>query len=277
MRPLENQTVFEKQELILECEFDRPNCDAVWHKGDLDVKYSLGLDRYNKKSDGTVYRLTIYEAKLDDASSYSCTVKSTKTSCVIKVIERPAEIIKPLEDQECVEKQKATFVCTLSKPRLKVEWYKGDRRLIENNRVQFVQEGKVYKLVIDHAELEDASMYKIKFADECESSAELFVREAPIKIKRNLEDKEAMEEDVQVVLDCEMSKKISSSDEIRWTFNGRRIDDDKRYGMDNEGKSCKLILKNVVLEDEGTYAVEINGSRSSAHLTVKGSKSLFNN
>lgn len=67
-----------------------------------------------------------------------------------------------------------------------------------------------------------------------------------------------------------MSKKITPSDEIRWTYNGRRIDVDdlKKYSMDTDGKKCKLTIKNIRLEDEGTYAVEVNGSRSSASLTV---------
>lgn len=176
LKPLQNVTVYEKQELVLECEFSRPNVEAVWQKGDLDVKYALGTDRFTKKCDGQVYRLTIYEAKLDDAGSYSCTVKTTKTSCDVKVLERPVEVMKSLEDQEVVEKQKATFVCTLSKPRLKVAWYKGDKKLSENDRIQFVQEGKVYKLVINNSQLDDAGMYKIKFGDEAESTAELFVK-----------------------------------------------------------------------------------------------------
>ena len=169
-------SVFEKQEIVLECEFNRPNVEAIWQKDNIDVKYALGTDRFSKKCDGSFYRLTIYEAKMEDAGFYSCSVKTTKTSCDVKVLERPAEIMKKLEDQEVVEKQTAIFNCTLSKPRLKVLWYKGDKKLSENDHFQFVQEGKIYKLVINNAQLDDAGIYKIKYADEAESSAELFVK-----------------------------------------------------------------------------------------------------
>jgi hypothetical protein len=69
-----------------------------------------------------------------------------------------------------------------------------------------------------------------------------------------------------------MSKKIQARDEIKWTFNCRKIDaeNDKKYRIENENKTCKLIIKNITLEDEGTYTVEINGSKSSANLTVDG-------
>jgi hypothetical protein len=87
-----------------------------------------------------------------------------------------------------------------------------------------------------------------------------------------LEDKEAVEDDEKTTLEVEMSKKISSRDEIKWTFNGRKIDveDDNRYALEKDNKICRLVIKKVKLEDEGTYAVEVNNSRSSGYLTVNG-------
>lgn len=91
-----------------------------------------------------------------------------------------------------------------------------------------------------------------------------------------MEDKEAVEDDEKTTLEVEMSKKISSRDEIKWTFNGRKIDveDDSRYALEKDNKICRLVIKKVKLEDEGTYAVEVNNSRSSGYLTVNG-KSLI--
>ena len=86
LKPLENKTVYEKQELVLECEFNRPDVEAVWHKDNIEVKYSLGADRFSKKVNGTVHKLTVYEAKLEDAGAYSCYVKLTKPSCNVKVL-----------------------------------------------------------------------------------------------------------------------------------------------------------------------------------------------
>jgi hypothetical protein len=86
MRPLQNVTVYEKEEIQLECEFDRPNVDALWQKDNIEVKYALGLDKFKKKAEGSVYKLIIYDARLEDAGSYSCIVKTTKTSCDVKVL-----------------------------------------------------------------------------------------------------------------------------------------------------------------------------------------------
>lgn len=176
MRPLTDVTVYEKQEILLECEFGDANLEGVWCKDGVDVKYSVGLDRYSKKVNGTVHQLVVFEAKLEDLGVYSCTAKLAKTSCNVKVLEKPVEVIKPLEDQEVVEKQTAVFSCTLSKPRLKVSWYKNGSKLKENDRIEFAQEGKVYKLIINNAEPDDKAKYTIKFEEDAESSAKLNVK-----------------------------------------------------------------------------------------------------
>ncbi len=71
-----------------------------------------------------------------------------------------------------------------------------------------------------------------------------------------------------------MVKPISENDDIRWSFNGRRLDKGDKYNIESNGYKSKLIIKSISLEDEGTYAVEINNSKSSAHLIVEGK--LFN-
>ena len=81
MKPLEDQQKQEKQEVVFECEFNKEDPQVVWAKDNIDVKYALGQDRFSKKVIGNRYMLTIYETKLEDAGSYSCTVKQTKNSC----------------------------------------------------------------------------------------------------------------------------------------------------------------------------------------------------
>jgi rRNA maturation protein Nop10 len=81
-----------------------------------------------------------------------------------------------------------------------------------------------------------------------------------------------MEDDEEVCFEIETSTKIHpTKDEVRWTLNGRRLDtdDERKYSFRVDGKHCKLVIKKVKLEDEGTYMITLNGeSRSSAQLTV---------
>lgn len=96
--------------------------------------------------------------------------------------------------------------------------------------------------------------------------------DAPNKIKSSsLGDKEATEEDKQVFFELEMAQKYKSSDRIRWTLNGRRIDEDSsKYAIESEGKTVKFIIKNVKLEDEGNYQAELNNTRATGYLLVNG-------
>lgn len=169
-------TVYEKQEIHLECEFELPNLESTWYKDNTEIKYALGLDRCFVKTIGTVHQLVVLDAKLDDYGKYSCAAKLNKTNCDVKVLETPVEVVKQLENQEVVEKQTAVFSCTLNRPRLRISWFKNNLKLAENERIQFEQEGKVYKLIINNSQLDDISTYKIRVEDGPESSAQLNVK-----------------------------------------------------------------------------------------------------
>ena len=189
MRPLQDVTVHEKNEIVLECEFELPNLVAVWYKDDLDVKHALDSERCYPKISGTVHRLTIMDAKLDDFGKYSCSAKLSKTACRVQVLEAPAKVVKPMHNQEVIEKQTAVFDCTLSKPRLKVSWYRNDTKLSEDERIHFAQEGKVYKLIINDSQLEDKATYRIKYEEYgvlAESAAQLNVKGQKQKLFFNI-------------------------------------------------------------------------------------------
>ena len=88
MKPLEDFNKQEKQEIVFECEFNKIDPQAIWTKDNVEIKFALSSDRFSKKIIGNRYILTIYEAKLEDAGTYTCTVKQTKTSCNLIVTGR---------------------------------------------------------------------------------------------------------------------------------------------------------------------------------------------
>lgn len=161
----------------MECEFSRPNIEAIWQKDNADIKYSLENNRYNKKVDGNVYRLTIYEAKLEDAGAYSCVVKSTKTSCEVKVL---LNIEKGLSDQKCIEGDNVKFEIKLNRDLNKenITWYKDGIKLEdgdENGRVKIISDGKNLSLMINNAKIDDIGAYEVRFGN-LKSTANLKVK-----------------------------------------------------------------------------------------------------
>jgi len=58
----------------------------------------------------------------------------------------------------------ATFECELSKDGgLKVEWFKGDKKLRRDDRINFVDDGKVHRLVIEKATAQDVGKYSATY------------------------------------------------------------------------------------------------------------------
>ena len=83
---LKDCTVYEKTELVLECEFNKTTNDSVWMKNGVDVKQSLGKGRFSKKNIKTVQQLTIFDADLEDTGKYSCSVRDKTTECQVNVV-----------------------------------------------------------------------------------------------------------------------------------------------------------------------------------------------
>ena len=71
---------------------------------------------------------------------------------------------RDLEDQTVKEvKVKVVLECEISKEGLKVEWYKGTKKLRRDEKYDIVVEGKVHKLVIEKIEAEDAGEYSAQY------------------------------------------------------------------------------------------------------------------
>lgn len=299
LTPLKNLTVYEKDEIILECEFNRPNVEAIWHKDNADIKYSLGNDRYNKKLNGNTYRLTIYEAKLEDAGSYSCTVKSSKTSCELKVLDN---VIKPLSDQKCTEGENVKFEIHINKdiPFESIFWYKDGIKLEngdEKGRIEIVSEGKIHSLYIKNAKLDDIGAYEVKTGN-IKSNGNLKVKgnlikfiygstiiiyekylflELPVTFLRKLDETYNGVEKQSITLECEVNK-----DNVNciWKKYGKIIENDERIKIENIGRIQKLTINDLNMQDKQTInCCAIKGRKvdeelasTSAKIIIKGIK-----
>lgn len=86
-RPLEESvTVVEKQQLVLDCETNKPLKDnlAIWTRDGQVLTHNPTEGILIKSSDKT-HTLTIYECKMKDHGQYVCTVKEASTSCQVNM------------------------------------------------------------------------------------------------------------------------------------------------------------------------------------------------
>ncbi|KAL6101271.1 obsl1 [Pungitius sinensis] len=260
-RKLEDQRCPEGAVISLECELSRHNLDVKWMKNGLEVKpgkdlriYAMGRKRF----------LQIMKCNVGDSGTYTCDAGDVTTSCTVDVYERELLILQAPKDLGIQEDQNAVFVCELSVEDVPGEWYKNGERIQPTSTIKIRQEGTKHFLLMCNVKAEDSG--EIKFVcRSIESVAYLEVEELPVNIVKPLQDTTALEKS-RVLLDCTVSNPRCS---IRWYKGSSVILPSERFEICSEGCYRKLILQQVVLDDEGTYSVQVGEHSCSAKLTVE--------
>ena len=80
----------------------------------------------------------------------------------------------PLGDMDIMETQTATFICEVSKPKQKAEWFKNGNKIKSSNRIEVRMEETKHFLVIKDAVTKDEAEYTITFKNKS-STGSLFV------------------------------------------------------------------------------------------------------
>ncbi|XP_037344314.2 obscurin-like protein 1 isoform X1 [Pungitius pungitius] len=266
-RKLEDQRFPEGAVISLECELSRHNLDVKWMKNGLEVKpgkdlriYAMGRKRF----------LQIMKCNVGDSGTYTCDAGDVTTSCTVDVYERELLILQAPKDLGIQEDQNAVFVCELSVEDVPGEWYKNGERIQPTSTIKIRQEGTKHFLLMCNVKAEDSG--EIKFVcRSIESVAYLEVEELPVNIVKPLQDTTALEKS-RVLLDCTVSNPRCS---IRWYKGSSVILPSERFEICSEGCYRKLILQQVVLDDEGTYSVQVGEHSCSAKLTVEARSPLL--
>uniref|UniRef100_A0A3B3HGF2 Obscurin-like protein 1 n=1 Tax=Oryzias latipes TaxID=8090 RepID=A0A3B3HGF2_ORYLA len=262
-RKLQSQKFPDGSVVSIECELSRHNIDVKWIKDGVEVKpnkdlriYAMGRKRF----------LQIMRCHVTDSGLYTCDAGDASTSCTV---ERELVVLQGLEDLDIQEDQNAVFVCEVSVEDVPGEWFKNGEQINPTSTIKIRQEGTKHFLLMCNVRAEDSG--EIMFvARNAESVAHLKVKELPVSIVKPLQDKTVLEKS-RVVLDCAVSNPRCS---IRWYKGSNVILPSEHFEISSEGCYRKLIIQQVVLDDEGQYSVQVGEYTCSATLTVEG-KNLF--
>ena len=95
---------------------------------------------------------------------------------VVVDTEVPLEITTPLQDQEVMEKQAATFVCEVSKPNQAARWLRNGVDVVAAaGRYEVQVDGTRHVLTVKDVEKADEAQYSVHFAGDLSSTAALSV------------------------------------------------------------------------------------------------------
>ncbi|XP_058878961.1 obscurin-like isoform X15 [Acipenser ruthenus] len=258
---LEDVSVPEKEKVTLACELSRPNADVKWFKDDMVLKPGKKLGIISL---GRMRSILIHKCAYEDQGLYTCDVVDSKTSAKLTVHARDIKILKQLEDVEVVEKESAAFVCEISHDEVETQWFKNNVKLKPGDNVKMRQEGRTFVLLFKSVKSEDAA--EIKFtAESATSTANLRVKELPVKIVKPLRDKIAIEKH-RCIFECQVSR---SNAHVKWYQKGKEIHASKKYEMESQGMYRKLVINDVEFKDEDTYTCDAIDDKTSAKLLVE--------
>lgn len=120
--------------------------------------------KYKFKNDGDTYHLSVLNPKLEDSAKYTIDIGGVKSTALLTV-EAPDPsytFIKPLAKKyNGFTKHELTLECTVSDPIAIVSWYKGDKKLSNDNKYLIDKNlSGVCTLQIKSCELDNTGDYR---------------------------------------------------------------------------------------------------------------------
>ncbi|KAL7831128.1 hypothetical protein SRHO_G00306300 [Serrasalmus rhombeus] len=180
---------------------------------------------------------------------------------------KSAAFLKKLDPAYQVEKgHKIKMQIEVANPDAEVKWLKNGQEIQPTGRYIFESIGNKRFLTINNCSLADDAAYTCMVGDE-KSFTELFVKEPPVLIVRNLEDQMVMKGE-RVEFECEVSEEGA---QVKWEKDGVELtrDESFKYRFKKDGCKHVLIINEATKEDSGHYRVKTNGGQSLAELLVQ--------
>ncbi|XP_039866743.1 myosin-binding protein C, cardiac-type isoform X8 [Simochromis diagramma] len=150
---------------------------------------------------------------------------------------------------------------------IEVKWLKNGQEIQPTgSKYIFESVGNMRYLTINHCSLADDAAYSCKVGDE-KCTTELFVKEPPVLVVKNLEDQMVMKGE-RVELECEVSEEGAN---VKWEKDGVELtrDESFKYRFKKDGCKHVLIINEATKEDCGHYKVKTNGGESVAEVLVQ--------
>ncbi|XP_014601987.1 PREDICTED: titin [Polistes canadensis] len=257
----EKVTVDEYKMLELVCETSHTVSTTWWH----NEKEISGMDHREIVQEGRVHKLVIKKTNAIDEGTYKCTVKNQTTSSTVTVKPAKPEFTRKLQDFEVKERETAILEVEITSETVDVEWYKDGVPLKPSNeKLDFVKEGTVRKLLIRSTSVHDEGEYTCTLLNQ-QCTAEVTVVELPPEIITKMQDV-TIARGEKAIFDIELTKGDAL---VRWFKDNQELQFSEHVQLSIDGKRQKLKIYDTESEDAGVYSCQVGEQTSSAKLIVE--------
>lgn len=159
-------------------------------------------------------------------------------------------------------------------PPPEIYWLRNNETLKSTNRISFICDGENIELIIKNANIEiDSGNYKCVACNEIgkASHGARITVDADIKFTKKLQKEYESEEHETLTLECETSHSVST----KWYHNGKEISGMDHRVVIQEGRTHKLVIKNVTHKDKGKYKCTVKNLKTETNVIVKETKPEF--
>ncbi|XP_005991811.1 obscurin-like protein 1 [Latimeria chalumnae] len=256
----------QKDETVtLRCELCKARGDVMWRKDGEEIQPSR---RRVIKAEGRERSLTVVKVGVDDMGEYACESKDDRTVAHLTVeIPRVVEFISELHNVAVLEGEDASFKCVVSSDDVILTWHWKGTEIPVGDKFLILRNGLCHTLVIRSCQISDSGKVTAD-AEGVISKANLQVQEAQVVFTKKLQNVTA-EEKEDVTLEAEVS---AESGEVQWMKQGVVIQQGAKFELQESGRTCRLLIRNLEFADRGNYRCETLHDKTQARLTVEPRK-----
>ena len=176
------------------------------------------------------------------------------------------KFIRELTDIKITKaKTSATFECEISKSGLKLEWFKGTKKLRRDEKYTMETDDKVHRLVVDSVTQEDLAQYSATY-EKLSTAAKLDMAVAPCFGHHDYKDRIVLRAGTSTVLEIPFTG--CPAPEAEWKFKGSRLPDARRFKVDTIVNMTSLSMAKVVRSDAGKYTLDLSNDHGKATFTI---------
>ncbi|XP_029355302.1 obscurin isoform X2 [Echeneis naucrates] len=260
---LHDITVTAGEDAVFVCELSHADVsEGVWWLGSSPLQRN---EMNQMTCEGRQHRLVLTMTTPEETGTVAFVIGDERTSACLLVVPKAKVLFEEHpKDVVIVEGEMATLSCTISDFTSRVTWRRNHIPLCNGDKYELRKEGKVHQLLIHDVDSLDTGIYSCDTGD-VQSTAKVTVTELPPFFQEELQSVE-VEEGSSASLYCELSK---LGVPVQWKKNRVVLRASRKHEMRQDGCFFQLHIRELKLDDSGSYTCQAGIAETTATVTVK--------